>query len=320
MANTGNNYKNSALKYVRDFNLRQTKTATFTFSDYLTKRRLEDDKPNEAAPYSRVVVTILDNEKKESVKANIPEDEVPVLVENYMELCSLIKNKNAVRDMLMSLGLAVNSNITKAAQSGGVSNSKPEPKIYSIKEFSGMTPSQIIKSNPANKEKLIQHITILEQNLSKYPNNAKVIKAINDAVNNIDKANASVSVVPVCNTIHVIYDSKIKYFREQKDGKHKCYSVNISYEEDKDYPVTVKIANFFCAIDAKNDGTTVIQYKTRSDEKVKVFRFTEDDFKAVVLKLKSVYDNFRMIISPEQRAIIEANAFVPVSAEQQVQR
>lgn len=316
MENTGKNYKNSTLKYVRDFNIRQTKTSTFTFSDYFTKRKLEDDRPNEAAPYSRVVVTILDNEKKESVKANIPEDEVPVLVENYLELCSLIKNKNAVKDMLLSLGIAVNNVTTGGSQAAAAVNNEPEPKIYYIREFTGMTPSQIIKANPSNKDKLLQHIAILEKNLSRYPNNAKVIKAINDAVNNSNGANMPENTIPACTPVHVIYDSSIKYFREQKDGKNKCYSVNVSYEEGKDYPVMVKIANFFCSIDTKNNGTTVIQYKTKSDEKIKVFRFTEDDFKAVVLKLKSVYDNFRMIISPEQRAVIEANAFVPKPVEQ----
>lgn len=253
--------------------------------------------------FSRFVVNILENVSggtKTSVKANIPISAVPIIYE---------KVQNAIR---IADEMRMKGELVKSAGAGGGSTAK-EPTIMSISEFKGMTPSQVLTANPANKKKLMDHIPILQQNVSKYRGNADLIAAINSAIAKLDNGTLSAeNTQPETKQVGILkcYISDMKYFREEKaidNVKHnRCYQLAIEYNANMDIPFDVKIYNCWCPLTIKEGGQTLIQMSAKKEPVSKNYRMSEEDMMAFAGALKSNLDNFNTLYYGEKKALTDS--------------
>lgn len=272
------------MKYERQIVAFKKKTkigfSTFCVDDYLEPKQNEEDGPLELhAGYSRYLITILETNEGlwNDVTANIPVKDVINIKGNYDRILILKDTK----DMLNSITHANN-----------VSLDSEEPKIFSLREFSGMKPSEILAKDSANKQKLLEHIKVLEDNLSKYPKNRDIIVAINKAIENMDNnVNEDKNFGTIGTINKEIYHPAIKYFRTKKEGLNLCYEIKITYNDGLNYPVIIEISNFYAKVVTKDNGTTTIEASNKKDLITKKYLFTVSDFDYVINRM---VDNIRL--------------------------
>ena len=138
-----------------------------------------------------------------------------------------------------------------------------------------MNRNNVLLENKANRQKLVDHIKILEENLQKYPANQKVIDAINSAVDKLDKGELQGSATPTKKIGELkCYISEMKYFREQKDGYNRCYQIAIEYDANMRIPFVVKVCNCWCKLATKEGGQTTIMMSTKKDMIIKSYRLS----------------------------------------------
>lgn len=280
-----------------------TKT-TLSLEDYLVPRdKSKDSQGLIHAEFSRFVVNILENNEgdKTHLKANIPVSAVPVI-------CKKVNNAVRIADEMRMKGILQVSN---DAETGSNTNSSSEPMIISLTEFKGMTPTQVLLANPANKKKLLDHIPILEQNANKYKGNIKIIEAINNAVAMLDNGTLNGTAVPEKKIGELkCYVSDMKYFREQRTieglAYNKCYQIAIEYDANMRVPFVIKICNCWCQLSSKEGGQTLIQLKTMKDKIIKNYRLSEEDMMDFANTLKLNLENFNNLYYGEKKALTEA--------------
>lgn len=276
-----------------------TTKVTLSLEDNLCVKdgKKEDSLLSIHAAFSRFTINILENQEglKTAVKANIPVESVPYIT-------TKIKNAVRIADEMRMRGEA--PAVTNS--SGNTTENAAEPKIFSIAEFKGMTPSEVLRKNPANKEKLEKHIPILKENAAKYPANNKLIEAIESAIANMGKEGQNTAeTAPVRAGILDCYTSEKKYFREQKDGFNRCYQIRIEYNFSMNIPFCITISNFWAKLQSKEGGQTVILLSTMKDAVTKSYRLNEEMMLDFCSKLENDLELFNHLYYGEMRRITD---------------
>lgn len=227
---------------------------------------------------SRFVVTLLDmssGSKTSYVNANIPARDIPGIMKGT-ELCFL---KGAIA----------------AKQAGGATE-----ECYTVQlpwgDHKGKTPAAVLIENPEAEESLANMKNLLSQNVSKYPNNAKVIKAIEQAIQKKKdgKLNPD-SVTSSDGELTVIYDRNYKYKgKESADGYRQIYGIQISHKSGNKYPWSVRITNCEAPLEKKGDGTVnPIMSKSRNPQSATI-NISNDDWAYLTYRMS---ENLRMFES-----------------------
>lgn len=297
------------MKYERQVVAFRKNNATLGVDDYLFIKETEDDSPLEIhSGFSRYVVTIIDTKTHLTPKANIPALDIKAIKKKV----DAEFNADAVNLILQGM---MTPTVEENVDTSSIGFTQ---KIFSLREFSGKTPCEILSANPEDKQKLSSHIQILKDNLEKYPKNQSVIDAINDAISLLDKGLLSKRTSTQINTTAdvVIYKPADKYFKGKNDrlenGKQKCYSISIVKQPAMNYKWQISIENYFATIETMNDKTTQIKQATKEQSQRAVYRLNDTDF---IKFIDSMYDNlmrFEHYAYVGQRKIMKANGFTPV--------
>lgn len=218
---------------------------------------------------SRFVVTLLDMSgggKTDYVSANIPARDIPGIAK-MTEICSL---KGAV---------------------SSASAKKAADECYSVQlpwgDFKGKTPAAVLLENPEAESSLNGMIALLSQNLTKYPNNAKVVRAIEQAIKKMKEGSLKADEVSTSDgELTVLYERNYKYKgKESADGYRQPYGKSEYRKSGNKYPWAVRINNCEAPLEKKGDGTiNPIMSKSRNSKTVTINLSNDDWF----------YLNYRM--------------------------
>ena len=247
------------------------------------------------AGYSRFKVTILESVggKYGSVAANIPADEIPLV--------------------LYKTQMAINEYNNKSAE-----ESSPDDKtsaaytvsLYSSKEFKGKTPAEVLTLDPNNKEKLESLKKLLNDNIGKYPNNKTQIEAIDDAINLLTTGKLIKS-VSTTKTIDV-YRADIRVPHAKKldeNGLTDVYSFSIVCDTSKDYPFIVNIMNCKAPIKTLANGASMPDMNNAKFKKQSNIMLTESEWYKTIYKLNRIKDLFEENKFNEMLKISKENSY-----------
>ncbi len=242
---------------------------------------------------SRFALTLLDTStgSTKSFIANIPAHDIDVIyAKTYVAL-----TKNA-------LYLPVKAPKPQTEESADVGFEEEYSLCYTqqirVGTFAGKTPAEILLSDGSQKEKLQSTQNWLEENLSKYPNNAQTIEAIKQAIMLYDigelhprKAPSNVVEMPDNQGNYTVYHREFKSTRRTNSkGYRLCYNIDISMQQGMRYPWLVTITNYF----SPQKGDTVDQ-KICEDKQVAKIRITDDDWLAAIGIMKRSQMFFELI-------------------------
>lgn len=220
---------------------------------------------------SRFVVTLLDmtgGAKTSYVNANIPAKDVPGI---EMETEALF-----VKDAIAS---------SKSA--GG--NEACYTTQLPWGDHKGKTPAAVLIENPAAAESLENMKSLLNQNAGKYPNNLKVVKAIEQAIAKMKEGTLNAGESSSSEgELAVIYDKNYKYKgKESADGYRQIYGIQISHKMGNKYPWSVRITNCEAPLEKKADGaTTPIMSKSRNQKSAQI-NLSKEDWAYIVYRMSN---------------------------------
>lgn len=228
--------------------------------------------------FSRFIATIIVNGK--SVYGNIPIHDIANLKKRY----EYISKKSM--DMELEMSNAPEDNHAEAA--------------YTVKFFSGrlkgQTPAQVLLADE-NKETLQSQREWLVSNLNAYPNNKKIIDAIDNAFSLYDQGKLSASTTTSAHTSgqFKIYDPGMRPLRTKirEDGMWMVYEIKINWNIGYNYPVSFFIKNYYAPVKEDTDGTLNVQVASRdqNSETIHEIKMSAADFDDVLRKIDT---NMRM--------------------------
>lgn len=219
--------------------------------------------------YSRFVFSI--NQNKTSIKANLKLDERALLIKKYQfSVETLIKNSMKKRN-----------------------GNSPAFTVELTGVYKGKTVAQILSgSTPeAEVDKLTHTQKWLEDNLSAYPANQRMIDAIKDGLY-LYKSGKLKSDTPA--PAFPLFEGERKYFTTQKDGKNLCYSLTILFNAGMNLPYRIIISNFWAPI-VKN----TLEYSKATDIVEKRFDLTEKEMAMLMSQMQFAADCFMQLHGAE---------------------
>ena len=196
---------------------------------------------------SRFPVTIIENGK--AVTANIPVADAPYIFARS----EFAINKAMERELnLPSVTDAGDKSIAYTVQL----------KSSRYKELDGKTPAQALLENPKNKELLNEHYKWLSDNLGKYSKNKAQMDAIMEAskLSKEGKLNAQIAGTSQVTRFRIYNSGPKGNMRDEKESKkhpgtYFCYELSIDFRFDYEYPVAVRIENYYAPIVKKEAGS-----------------------------------------------------------------
>lgn len=240
--------------------------------------------------FSRFVATLIqkDNNEKIFVKANIPARDVAYIYEKSKAAMSVIANMSVI-DNDENLSLAYTERFTMG-------------------NYKGKTPAEILIENPNNKDKLIEQGKFLNGNISKFPANKKKIEAIRDAINLLKEGKLSgENVKSKSSSVITIYDEQMKSLRSTKDEKGRClvYGIKIVCDSSRNLPFYVEIMNCYAPVKVDNIGRLQPQMKEAVNTQKIYMNITEKDWFKTVYAMNQALENFELIHFEFQEKIAE---------------
>lgn len=199
--------------------------------------------------FSRFVACII-NENRKAATANIPVSEMIHIIR---------KAKYAEMREYMSTAF-------------GKQDSEGHPG-YTVRflagELKGKTPAEILLEQGEKGIAVLQEqLNYLKRNVERYPNNAKVIEAIRDAAGlyragKLDEHANQRGVIE-------LYKAEMRPLRSRvrQDGKTFVYNISINWIPGNQYPVEVKITNYYAPVTKLEDGRLNVQVKQRDPQSV----------------------------------------------------
>ncbi len=204
-------------------------------------------------------------------------------------------------DMLAGIEAATGYAFNKAMDmKSSTAVSGPASPAYTVRFFSGSlkgkTPAEVLAENgAAGRDILNKQYKWLKDNLSKFPNNKKLMDAISDAakIENIEQA-PKASVAPV--TILKI-DQRPLVRKKREDGKVFCYEGMVSWNFDMNYPVSIRIANYYAPVTKNDKGLYNVQLsqKDAATENVIEIKMMPEKWLAAIEAMRFAKDEFKHI-------------------------
>ncbi len=191
--------------------------------------------------FSRLATTIINQNK------------VPAMVNISMAEFNDIKNRSkfAFAEEMKALYLQ-----SEKAESV----SKAYTVTFTAGNLKGKTPAQVLleaSDKNAGIETLRSQYAFLRDNVSRYPKNAEIMAAINEAVKLLQAGKLSAEAQSTSGTKEIlIYHSGFKpqIRKKREDGMAPVHQCEITWSLKSAYPVTVKITNCYAPVVQLEDG------------------------------------------------------------------
>lgn len=264
------------MKYPFDCVTHMTKNKTFSVEPRFSRKT--DDSPLKifAPGLSRFVFTTINSGKV--AKCNVP--------------------ISALADMEQRTQYAFNKYMEYTCRPSAASDGKTSP-AYTKKFFAGSlkgkTPADILAENGENGKTILNdQYKWLKANLDKFPKNKELMEAIMDAATlDVSGLKKDTTIAP---PIVPILDIGCRPLQRKTrgDGKCFCYEIHITFDASRDYPVNIKINNYYAPVLKRNDGTLNVKLseKDQSSEIIGDFSMTAGDWNDTLDIMRLCKDSF----------------------------
>lgn len=236
--------------------------------------------------FSRFIATIIVNGK--SVFGNIPIHDIANIKKRYQYI------SNKAMDMEIS-------NITSTEES----HSEPAYTVRFISgKLKGKTPAQVLMTD-GNKDALQGQRDWLVSKLKDYPNNQKIIDAIDNAFTLFDqgKLNTQTNATTPSGGQFVIYKPGMRPLRTKirEDGFWMVYEIQIFWNMGYNYPISFSISNYYAPVKEDANGVLNVQVasKDKSSEITHEIKMSDADFDDVLRKIDTNMRMFETIHASE---------------------
>lgn len=251
--------------------------------------------------FSRFIVSIVDKKQNIAPTANIPARDVAAIYEKSKAAMAYLVNSALMANVQISNG----ENTTPLAMT---------EKIF-LKPFTGMTPAEVLLSDPNNKAELERlRDQVLAKNADKYPKNKKQMEAIDEAIRlmlegNLEGSNKDTPAV-VPNKPYNIYATEYKYKSNQNEkGYHLVYSISIVFDPSKNNPFIVNITNCFAPVESLEDGRKNIVMGKAEDTRKAFFALTTEEYFELASVLKNTKERFEIVNFKSQYQLMKENSY-----------
>lgn len=195
--------------------------------------------------FSRFPIVLISQDKK-AASGNIPMDDMVLLLKRS----EFAMNKQMDREL------------KPVSTSGNEQLSPAYITKMAAGDMKGKTPAEVLLSDPQNGcAKLNNHYTWLKQNLSKYPNNQKIMDAIMDASRLFQAGQLESK--SVSNGTFVLLNPGMRPLIRKTDQKGNCfvYEIKITWIFDNNYPVQIEVTNYYAPVTKDEQGLLNVQKK-----------------------------------------------------------
>lgn len=163
--------------------------------------------------------------------------------------------------------------------------------------YKGKSPVDILLENgDAGKKILNDQYIWLKENLSKYPNNNKLMEAIVEA-SKIDLSNISNS--SMSDTPIVVFDLGCRPLvrKQREDGKCFCYEAKVIWDSSKNYPVSVLIKNYYAPVEKKENGLLNVKLsgKDKTTEISNEFNMSAEEWLNVIDTMGQIKNSYYIL-------------------------
>lgn len=241
--------------------------------------------------FSRFSVTII-NEARRAATANIPVQ--------FFE--SILRKSQAA--LLLDMQSHVMPTARTEIRTPAASGTSP---AYTVRIASGMlrgrTPADILSDSSIDGSKLLQNQEKwLKANLTSYPANQKQIDAIDDAFGlqmaGLLTASAQTAAdvsAPASQIVlyHAPYRALIRKKRE--DGKCPVYDIKIIWNLGREYPVEVRILNYYAPVVRDQRGMIKVQAQQACDKLDCTMQLLEDEWNDALRAMKASMRQFEIL-------------------------
>lgn len=287
------------MRYPQDIVVYKTSQKTFSVTNCLAKRELDEDSPMMIhSKFSRFKITIISDGK--AISSNIRPEEVSEIAETARMAFKLCMEKKLKQDVPTE---------TPASSS----------KAFTVRFFSGKlkgkTPAEVLAEDPENSKKVLnEQYTWLKENLQKYPKNKELMDAIVEAskLSQEDlKACAASAPQGIATELFNSGDRPLRR-KKREDGLSPVYGTSVQFDSSKNYPITVSVRNFYAPVMENENGTLNVQYSKKQDEKVYSFAMTASQWLDCTRTMEQQLDQFERMYFADAYRI--ANAYSTVVA------
>lgn len=284
-----------------------------SFADRLIKMTDAEGDPylNIFSARSIYLASIFNFDAKKSVIANIPIRDLPMI----------IKRTDCAEDLMFRSSYEI-------PVSEDTQEKQDVPPAFTPlkmgKDLAGKTPGDILLSSTDSAKAvtiLTNQLKFLKSNLNKYPDNKHDIEAIEDALNCQSmglladiKPETEAAPQKATSGQYVIYKSPIKHQKAMRNGKHKCYSIEITCSPHKDSPYRVKIMNCYAPLKKLSNGLTPIDMSNAEDKDTYDFDLLEGEWLYALDCLSENLKETRACWYSEMRQKDEANRWTQDNA------
>ncbi len=153
-------------------------------------------------------------------------------------------------------------------------------KTFHSGNLKGKTPAQVLCERGAEGKKLLnEQYQWLSERLAQYPRNKELMDAIVDASKMSDEElkSAMGSTSQVAGAVKILEIGCRPLIRKKReDGKCFVYEASVTFDASRNYPVCVKILNYYAPVERRENGTVnvIVSGKDRSTEIVNEFNMT----------------------------------------------
>lgn len=267
---------------------------TLGISSELSSPRVQNEREKSmplemhASGISRFVFTLIKKTEKDKdfVIANVPADEGYYIYE---------KTVLSMQEILASKRTVVSDTALSPAYT----------EKFSMGNFKGKTPAEILLESADNRQALISQGEFLNKNAEKFPANKKMITAIKDALNLLKEGKLEKKSAPAPSNVITIYNEPMKPLLSNKDEKGNClvYGIKILCDTSRNLPFSIEIMNCYAPVEKTKEGT--LNPKMREAENIRkiLMNISEKDWFKTINRVKKTLDNFETVTYEKQAEI-----------------
>lgn len=174
---------------------------------------------------------------------------------------------------------------------------------FKVGTHKGKTPAEIICSSQHGADILKTQETFLEKNLSKFPNNQKIIDAIHNAFDLLSQGYllppAKKQNTSEMESFDLINSVKVDKYKTNEQGLAMVRALRIAYEFGmNNSPVSILIENCYARC-KERDGKITFDSSTKRDVKKFTFRCTLAEWEAALSMIERQMQMFEMVHAAE---------------------
>lgn len=278
-----------------------------SFTDLLQKIEDRHDTPylNIFAPQSIYLATLFTFNEQESVTANIPLKDIPLIARKTDFAEELIFQ-------LSSSSMIPSSDTTEKTEELDVAFTP-----LRIGKWAGKAPGDILleSRNPdETMAALRSQMDFLQKGAQKYPNNRQDINAIAQAMDyyamgilNSCKPKTMQQAAPATSKTYTIYETAVKHQKRMENGKNLCYSIKVTCTPTKKYPYRFEIMNCWAPLGTAKNGMKPVLMDKATDVTRKDIDLTEEEWLYTIDTMTNNLAEARHLWYPEMRTCDSRN-------------